>query len=342
MYGNAAPLAYQRLALTSWARNSVSMRRGRSQAFGSTRYPGDSTSPRVGKIWNLAGTLVASTTFASETASGWQVQDLPAPLPVTAGDIYVVSYNSVVLFGYTAGGLTMLPSDYPDSPLTALESLASPPGTFPNTSDASTALFADVVLSGPGAGLRGAAGPAGAIGATGAPGATGPQGPAGPAGADGAAGPAGSAGSDWFDGRNRSTRPKGHSRSNWRGLHREGQLRLNHQLCRQRRGQLWWRQLCSVAGQRRRRRLPTLTRRTGRCLRRTVRKVRLVRPAQPAPLSGGSARSGWRRRRGRCNWSDRSGWRDRFRWPRGPQDRPAPPVCNGPTRVRLVRKVRRV
>ena len=131
------------------------------------------------------------------------MQDLTTPLTVTAGDIYTVSYNSSAVFGYTADGLNMIPSDYPTSPLTAVASVYNNIGTFPTTDDGIVAFFVDVVYSGPGAGLRGATGSAGPTGATGA---TGPAGPTGPGRT------AGSTRSDWSDRRNRSSgryRPQG-------------------------------------------------------------------------------------------------------------------------------------
>ena len=158
------------------------------------KFLGDTGSPRVGHIWSLNGTLLATVTFGTETDSGWQVQDLPTPLTVTAGDIYTVSYNSVAVFGYTTNGLNMIPSVYPGSPLTALASLYDGPGGFPTTDDGTVAFFVDIVYSGPGAGLRGTTGPAGPTGATGATGPAGPTGPEGPAGPIGPQGPAGSQG----------------------------------------------------------------------------------------------------------------------------------------------------
>ncbi len=193
MYGNVAPLD----TISGVYELGTKFRVNASGQITSIRFykiPGDTTSPRVGNIWSLTGTLLASVTFASETASGWQVQDLPTPLTVTAGDIYTVSFNTTVSFGYTFNGLTMLPSDYPGSPLTVLNSRYALPGSFPTTDDGIVAFFADVVLSGPGAGLRGAAGPTGAIGATGPQGAQGPQGPQGANGPEGPQGPQGETG----------------------------------------------------------------------------------------------------------------------------------------------------
>ena len=48
----------------------------------------------VGHIWNSKGTLLATVTFANETASGWQQQSLGTPLTVTANTEYLVSVNT--------------------------------------------------------------------------------------------------------------------------------------------------------------------------------------------------------------------------------------------------------
>jgi len=42
----------------------------------------------VGRIWSASGTLLASVTFANETASGWQVQNPATPLSINANTTY--------------------------------------------------------------------------------------------------------------------------------------------------------------------------------------------------------------------------------------------------------------
>lgn len=51
------------------------------------------TGTHIGKIWSSTGTLLASVTFADETASGWQEQSLTTPLAITANSSYIVSVN---------------------------------------------------------------------------------------------------------------------------------------------------------------------------------------------------------------------------------------------------------
>jgi hypothetical protein len=50
----------------------------------------------VGSLWSSAGALLASVTFTNETASGWQQANFAAPVAVTAGTVYVVSYLAPV------------------------------------------------------------------------------------------------------------------------------------------------------------------------------------------------------------------------------------------------------
>lgn len=49
--------------------------------------------PHVVNLWNTAGTLLATATSTTETASGWQQVNFAAPVPVTANTVYVASYH---------------------------------------------------------------------------------------------------------------------------------------------------------------------------------------------------------------------------------------------------------
>jgi hypothetical protein len=46
----------------------------------------------TGNLWSAAGVNLATVTFASETASGWQTAQLATPVTLTAGASYTVSY----------------------------------------------------------------------------------------------------------------------------------------------------------------------------------------------------------------------------------------------------------
>jgi hypothetical protein len=50
------------------------------------------TGTHIGSLWTSSGTLLASATFTSESASGWQQISFGTPVPITSGTTYVASY----------------------------------------------------------------------------------------------------------------------------------------------------------------------------------------------------------------------------------------------------------
>jgi hypothetical protein len=48
----------------------------------------------VGNLWTSTGTRLATATFASETASGWQLVSFATPVAINANTVYVASYHS--------------------------------------------------------------------------------------------------------------------------------------------------------------------------------------------------------------------------------------------------------
>lgn len=71
--------------------------RVRSDAAGSITgvrfYKGaGNTGTHVGNLWTADGTLLATATFANETATGWQQASFPSPVAIEADTDYVVSY----------------------------------------------------------------------------------------------------------------------------------------------------------------------------------------------------------------------------------------------------------
>jgi hypothetical protein len=54
------------------------------------------TGTHVGNLWTSSGTLLASATFANETASGWQQVSFSTPVAVSANTTYVASYHTNV------------------------------------------------------------------------------------------------------------------------------------------------------------------------------------------------------------------------------------------------------
>ncbi len=84
------------------------------------------TGTHVGSLWSSSGTLLAQATFTNETASGWQQVSFSAPVAVTAGATYVVSYyDPNGHYSVTANGLT---SQVNAPPLYTLASATAPNG----------------------------------------------------------------------------------------------------------------------------------------------------------------------------------------------------------------------
>ena len=54
------------------------------------------TGTHTGTLWSASGAKLATATFTSETASGWQQVLFSAPVAITANTVYVVSYHSKV------------------------------------------------------------------------------------------------------------------------------------------------------------------------------------------------------------------------------------------------------
>jgi fibronectin type 3 domain-containing protein len=77
------------------------------------------TGTHVGNLWSSAGTLLATATFANETASGWQQVNFTNPVTITANTVYVASYHTNV--GHYSDNLNYFASQGVDnSPLHAL------------------------------------------------------------------------------------------------------------------------------------------------------------------------------------------------------------------------------
>ena len=86
------------------------------------------TGTHVGSLWSSSGQLLASVTFANESATGWQTALFSSPVAVTAGTTYVASYFAPNgHYSYTASQFT---SEFDNLPLTALANGSSPNGLF--------------------------------------------------------------------------------------------------------------------------------------------------------------------------------------------------------------------
>src|SRR5262245_53585795 len=59
--------------------------------------------PHTAHLWSSTGSLLASATFANETATGWQTILFPTPVPITAGTTYTASYHTNGMYSATPG-----------------------------------------------------------------------------------------------------------------------------------------------------------------------------------------------------------------------------------------------
>ncbi|MEV6492488.1 DUF4082 domain-containing protein [Actinoplanes sp. NPDC051633] len=111
------------------------------------------TGTHTGALWSSTGARLATVTFNSETASGWQTATLPGPVAVTANTTYVASYHTDTgFYSSTANGLA---SAVTRGPLTALASAANGgngvyrygASDFPSGSYQATNYWVDVVFN---------------------------------------------------------------------------------------------------------------------------------------------------------------------------------------------------
>ena len=77
------------------------------------------TGTHVGNLWTNAGTLLATATFTSETASGWQQVTFSTPVTITANTTYVVSYHTNT-GNYGVNGAYFASAGVDNAPLHAL------------------------------------------------------------------------------------------------------------------------------------------------------------------------------------------------------------------------------
>jgi Domain of unknown function (DUF4082)/Bacterial Ig-like domain/Bacterial Ig domain len=113
------------------------------------------TGTHVGSLWTASGTLLASGTFANETASGWQQMNFAQPVPVKANTTYIASYFAPN-GNYSADNQYFATQGAGLAPIQAPESTASSPNgvyayastnTFPNQSYENTNYWVDAVMT---------------------------------------------------------------------------------------------------------------------------------------------------------------------------------------------------
>ena len=106
------------------------------------------TGTHTGNLWTSTGTLLASATFANETASGWQEVLFSQPVQITAGTTYVASYHSN--HAYSAGNGYFV-SPFTNGSLTAPASAGvyayGSTSTFPNKTYNNDNYWVDVMFS---------------------------------------------------------------------------------------------------------------------------------------------------------------------------------------------------
>ena len=112
------------------------------------------TGTHVGRLWSSTGTLLATTTFTSETASGWQQANFTTPVTISANTIYVASYHTNV--GHYSYNPNYFSTNRDNSPLHAPLSGGSWGGngvyayggssTFPNQTYNANNYWVDVVF----------------------------------------------------------------------------------------------------------------------------------------------------------------------------------------------------
>ena len=72
------------------------------------------TGTHLGHLWSSTGTLLASATFAGESASGWQQVNFASPVAIAANTVYVASYH--VNSGHYSADLSYFTSKGVDNP----------------------------------------------------------------------------------------------------------------------------------------------------------------------------------------------------------------------------------
>ena len=120
------------------------------------------TGTHIGNLWSSTGQLLATATFTSESASGWQQVTFANPVVVTANTTYVASYfaprghySTTDNYFYSPAPSPTVPSALDSPPLHAVrQTLTSPNGvysygatsTFPSSADG-TNYWVDVVYA---------------------------------------------------------------------------------------------------------------------------------------------------------------------------------------------------
>jgi Domain of unknown function (DUF4082) len=106
------------------------------------------TGTHIGNLWSSSGLLLASVTFANESAIGWQRQLLLTPLKINANTTYTVSVNCNQFFPQTINGLINSINKQSLSTVSDGQNgfFNTVPGSFPDTSFSSSNYFRDIIF----------------------------------------------------------------------------------------------------------------------------------------------------------------------------------------------------
>jgi hypothetical protein len=112
----------------------------------------DNGGVHTGSLWTNTGTLLATATYTSETAEGWQTVTLPSPVPIAAGTTYIASYfapegHYAADFGWFAAGETnAVPLHAPQNSPSSSNGIFRNGAGFPNSTYQSANYWVDVIF----------------------------------------------------------------------------------------------------------------------------------------------------------------------------------------------------
>ena len=104
--------------------------------------------PHTASLWSSTGSLLASATFANETASGSQTVLFPTPVQITAGTTYTASYHTGGFYAATSAYFTTSrTSGSLTAPVNAGVYAYGSSSTFPSQTYFSDNYWVDVLFS---------------------------------------------------------------------------------------------------------------------------------------------------------------------------------------------------
>jgi len=109
----------------------------------------NNTGTHIGNLWDSSGNNLASATFTSETASGWQQVIFTTPVSINANTIYVASYHTTVGHysadqNFFTAAVNNPPVQFPAGPGNGVYRYGA--SAFPNNSYNSTNYWVDVMF----------------------------------------------------------------------------------------------------------------------------------------------------------------------------------------------------